>query len=97
MADPAACIESRSLESPLNPWCDGAEGGRIMTLTAHRPTTTATLEVDGFDSAYERLVDARLEYEMLKRSGAPIGAIVQARGSLHQARARMADHRRSTL
>ena len=68
-----------------------------MTLTAHRPTTTTTIEVDGFDSAYERLVDARLEYEMLKRAGAPMGAVVRARGTLHQARARMADHRRSTI
>ena len=68
-----------------------------MTLTAHRSMTTTTLEVDGFDSAYERLVDARLEYEMLKRAGAPMGAVVTARGSLHQARARMADQRRSTI
>ena len=66
-----------------------------MTLTAHRPTITA--ETNGFDGAYERLVDARLEYEMLKSTGAPLGAIVQARGTLHQARARMADHRRSTI
>jgi hypothetical protein len=66
-----------------------------MTLTAHRPTIT--VETNGFDSAYERLVDARLEYEMLKSTGAPLGAIVQARGILHQARARMADHRRSTI
>ena len=66
-----------------------------MTLTAHRPTITA--EATTFDNAYERLVDARLEYEMLKSTGAPMGAVVQARGTLHQARARMADQRRSTL
>jgi len=68
-----------------------------MTLTAHRPITTAAIEVDGFDAAYERLVDARLEYEMLKTTGAPSGAVVQARGTLHRARAEMAYHRRSIV
>jgi hypothetical protein len=66
-----------------------------MTLTAHRNTTT-TIE-DGFDSAYQRLVDARLSYEMLKSDGAPLADVVGARGSLHQARARMAAQRRSTI
>ena len=66
-----------------------------MTLTAHRPTIRA--ETNGFDGAYERLVDARLEYEMLKSARAPIGAVIAARGGLHQARARMADQRRSTI
>ena len=68
-----------------------------MTLTAHRPATTQTTEIDGFDAAYQRLVDARLEYEMLKTAGAPTGAVVQARGTLHKARADMVFHRHSTI
>ncbi|MBU1226840.1 MAG: hypothetical protein KJ698_06500 [Actinobacteria bacterium] len=67
-----------------------------MTLTAHRPTT-AVVDTDAFDSAYERLVDARLEYEMLKTGGAPMGAVVQARGTLHRARADMAFRRRAVI
>ncbi len=67
-----------------------------MTITAHRPTATA-VETDGFDTAYERLVDARLEYEMLKATGAPFGAVVQARGTLHRARADMAYRRRAII
>ena len=66
-----------------------------MTLTAHRPSTT--VGVEGFDSAYQHLVDARLEYEMLKTAGAPTGAVVAARGTLHRARAEMAHHRRSII
>ncbi|MCB2222751.1 MAG: hypothetical protein KQH83_01150 [Actinobacteria bacterium] len=67
-----------------------------MTITAHRPTPLGT-EADGFDRAYERLVDARLGYEMLKSAGAPAGAVVQARGALHRARAEMAHHRRTLI
>lgn len=66
-----------------------------MTMTAHRPT--APIQVEEFDTAYERLVDARLEYEMLKAAGAPTGAVVTARGTLHRARAEMAHHRRSMI
>jgi len=65
-----------------------------MTPPMHHPINT-TAEIDGFDAAYRHLVDARLEYEMLKASAAPTGAVIQARGSLHRARAEMADHRRS--
>jgi hypothetical protein len=68
-----------------------------MTLTTHRPVTNATIEVEGFDAAYERLVDARLEYEMLKSASAPNGAVIAARGTLHRARAEMAHHRRSII
>ena len=68
-----------------------------MTLTAHRPATTQTTEINGFDAAYQRLVDARLEYEMLKTTGAPTGAVVQARGTLHRARAEMVYHRQATV
>lgn len=68
-----------------------------MTLTAHRPITAPTLEAQGFDVAYRRLVDARLEYEMLKANSAPTGAVVQARGTLHRARADMAHQRRTTI
>jgi len=68
-----------------------------MTLTAHRPIMNATVEVEGFDVAYQRLVDARLEYEMLKSASAPTGAVIQARGTLHRARAEMAHHRRSII
>jgi len=68
-----------------------------MTLTAHRTPTATIPEIDDFDSAYERLVDARLSYEMLKDRGATTGAVIEARGALHRARADMVIYRRMAL
>jgi len=68
-----------------------------MTLTAHRTPTTAYAEIDDFDSAYGRLVDARLTYEMLKNRDATTGAVIEARGALHRARADMVIYRRMAL
>ena len=67
-----------------------------MTLTAHRTPTTHA-RIDDFDSAYGRLVDARLTYEMLKERGATTGAVIEARGTLHRARAEMVLYRRTAL
>lgn len=58
---------------------------------------TASAGVDGFDGAYRRLVDARNEYDLLKSAGAPAGAVVRARGSLHRARAEMVMYRRMVI
>lgn len=68
-----------------------------MTLTAERTPTTTYAQVKDFDSAYERLVDARLTYEMLKNRDATTGAIIEARGALHRARANMVPYRRVSL
>ena len=68
-----------------------------MTLTAERTDTTTYADIEDFDSAYERLVDARLNYEMLKNHDAPTGAVVEARGALHRARANMVTYRRISL
>jgi hypothetical protein len=53
------------------------------------------VEIDDFDVVYRRLVDARLEYEVLKSRGAPTGALIEARAALHRTRAEMALHKRS--
>jgi len=71
-----------------------------MTITAPVPTHTPRMRIDdpvatAFDLAYERLVDARLEYETLRTRGATTGALVAARGSLHRARADMSAARRA--
>jgi hypothetical protein len=71
-----------------------SEGDQTMTLTAPHRTPPLSVEVDGFDAAYRRLVDARLEYEVLKSRGAPTGALIEARAALHRIRAEMALHRR---
>ena len=68
-----------------------------MTLTTNRTATTTYANIEDFDSAYERLVDARLTYEMLKERGATTGAVIEARGSLHRARAEMVLYRRMSL
>ena len=68
-----------------------------MTLTAERTPTATYADIENFDSAYERLVDARLNYEMLKNHGATTGAVVEARGALHRARANMVLYRRISL
>ena len=66
----------------------------MTTLIAPRKTSPSSVEADGFDIAYRRLVDARLEYEVLKARGAPTGALIEARGALHRVRAEIALHRR---
>jgi hypothetical protein len=56
-------------------------------------TITAPQEAvgtDGFQNAYQRLVAARTEYEVLRSHGAQFAALVEARGALHRARADMA-------
>ncbi len=68
-----------------------------MTLTAERTPTATYANTEDFDSAYERLVDARLTYEMLKSRDATTGAVVEARGALHRARANMVLYRRIAL
>ena len=65
----------------------------MTTLTAPRKNAPSPVESDGFDATYERLVDARLDYEMLKSRGAPSGALIEARVALHRVRAEMATHR----
>lgn len=67
----------------------------MTTITAPPQTAPSAVE-DGFDAAYQYLVDARLEYEMLKGRGAPPGALIEARAALHRARAEMANRRRSS-
>jgi len=57
-------------------------------------TGTSPADAAGFDSAYRRLVDARLEYDSLKNRGAPSAQIIEARGGLHRARADIAVLRR---
>jgi hypothetical protein len=69
-----------------------SKGGIDMTFTAH---TASGADTDGFDGAYRRLVDARSGYDSLKSRGAPAGALIRARGTLHRARAEMAHLRRS--
>jgi hypothetical protein len=68
--------------------------GRIMPRRDIEMTTIiapeTTTESDGFQAAYARLVDARNEYDMLRSHGAHFGALVEARGALHRARAEMA-------
>ena len=66
----------------------------MTTLTVPRKTTLSQVEANGFEAAYRRLVDARLEYEVLRSRGAPTGALIEARAALHRARAEMATHRR---
>ena len=68
-----------------------------MTLTAKRTPTATYADIEDFDSAYDRLVDARLTYEMLKSRDATTGAVIEARGALHRARANMALYRRIAL
>ncbi len=68
-----------------------------MTLTANRTPTATYAAIEGFDNAYERLVDARLTYEMLKNRDATTGAVIEARGALHRARANMVLYRRIAL
>jgi hypothetical protein len=63
-----------------------------MTTTISSQTLTPPVE-HPFDLAYRRLADARLEYEMLRSAGAPLGALAEARGTLHRARAEMAAQR----
>ena len=58
-------------------------------------TLTVTAPTLDFQAAYSRLVDARLGYEDLRRSGAPRAALVEARAALHRARAEMALVRRA--
>jgi hypothetical protein len=65
----------------------------LMTTTIS-PQTIALRTDHPFDVAYRRLVDARLEYEMLRNAGAPLGTLAEARGVLHRARAEMAHQRR---
>jgi hypothetical protein len=67
-----------------------------MTTTITRPTPTLSPPADPFETSYRRLVDARLEYEVLRERGAPLGALAEARGALHRARADMAAHRHTT-
>lgn len=59
----------------------------MTTITAPTPTIT---EDDGFRTAYDRLVEARNEYDMLRGHSAHFGALVEARAALHRARAEMA-------
>ena len=70
-----------------------------MTITATAPVSAPAIRslgiVDGFDQAFERLVDARLEYEALRLHNAPTGAVIAARGVLHRARADVAIWRRT--
>ena len=73
---------------PFNAWSNCAEERHEMTITA--PQRQTTTETDVFQSAYDRLVDARNEYDMLRSHGAHFGALVEARGALHRARADMA-------
>lgn len=80
---------------PFRMWCNGTEGVLAMTVTAPDQTAAPSVEANGFDVAYQRLVDARLDYEVLKGTGAPRGALIEARAALHRARAEMALHRRS--
>jgi len=63
-------------------------------MTTTIAPTRFTPVSNGFETAYRRLVDARVEYEMLRSAGAPTGAIADARSALHRARAEMAIIRR---
>ena len=65
-----------------------------MTPSTNR---TASAGVDGFDTAYRRLVEARNDYEMLKSAGAPTGAVLRACGILYRARTDMAPYRRTVI
>jgi hypothetical protein len=58
---------------------------------------TPLSQTDQFQTAYRRLVDARLGYEDLRHAGASRAAIVDARAVLHRARAEMASVRRSDV
>ena len=70
-----------------------------MTLIATAPVSNRPAPspgvASGFDEAYERLVDARLEYEALRSHNATSGALVAARAALHRARADIAIYRRT--
>ncbi|NQV05717.1 hypothetical protein HQ535_04130 [bacterium] len=70
-----------------------------MTLIATAPVSIRQAPspeaAGGFDKAYQRLVDARLEYEALRSHDATTGALVTARAALHRARADIAVYRRT--
>jgi len=71
-----------------------------MTLTAHRPAQdTRQLPEDGardaFDQAFQALLRAWHDYEVLKALGAPLDTVSAAHGALQQARSEVARHRRA--
>ena len=69
-----------------------------MTLIAHRPTQDARpLPEDGargaFDEAFQALLRAWHDYEVLKALGAPLDTVSAAHGVLQKARGEVARRR----
>ncbi len=69
-----------------------------MTLTAHHPTQDARpLPGDGardaFDEAFQALLRAWHDYEVLKALGAPLDTVSAAHGTLQKARSEVARRR----
>ncbi|MBN2114413.1 MAG: hypothetical protein JW785_09840 [Acidimicrobiia bacterium] len=72
-----------------------------MTLTAHLPSQDARhLPEDGardaFDQAFQALLRAWHEYEVLKALGAPLDTVSAAHGALQRARSEVARSRQMT-